>query len=163
MMVLIGDGDQRFTPLGYKVVSALLAPVSLVERFNHSYSGKPDPCFSVFQLNFMSDVSICRRKRNKFNERDTLKIFISYGDSLLLSGKSLHSFCGSFSCDWGRLYKRCEKIWRYWKCKSIFQLVKPLPFLQLLSEGFFPQRLIESRDQNNNFCSYSHFIAELSF
>lgn len=44
----------------------------------------------------MSDVSICCKKRNKFNERDTLKIFISYGDSLLLSGKSLHSFCGFF-------------------------------------------------------------------
>lgn len=94
MMVLIVDSDQKFIPLGHKVVNALLAPVSLVECFNLSYSGKSDPCFSVFQLNFMSDVSICRRKRNKFNERDTLKIFISYGDSLLLSGKSLH-VCGS--------------------------------------------------------------------
>lgn len=67
-----------------------------MECCNLSYSGKPDPYFSVSQLNFMSIVSICRRKRNKFNERDTLKIFISYGDSLLLSGKSLHSFCEFF-------------------------------------------------------------------
>lgn len=44
----------------------------------------------------MFDVSICRRKRNKFNEKDTLKSFISYGDSLLLSGKSLPSFVWAF-------------------------------------------------------------------
>lgn len=66
-----------------------------MECCNLSYSGKPDPCFTVSQLNFMSDVSICCRKSSKFNERDTLKIFISYGHNLLLSGKSLHSFHGS--------------------------------------------------------------------
>ena len=84
------------------------------------YPGKPDPYFSVSQLNFMSDVSICHRKRNKLSERDTLKIFISYGDSLLLSGKCLHTFRSLFPCDWEWLYKRCEEIWRIGKCKSIF-------------------------------------------
>lgn len=117
-----------------------------MECCNLSYSGKPDLYFSVSQLNFMSDVSICCRKSNKFTERDTLKIFIAYGDSLLLSGKPLHSFCGAFSWGWERLYKRHEDYFPTGWISTLF------------AAGFrriFPQRLIESCDWDNHFCSFS--------
>ena len=84
----------------------------------------------------MSDVSICCRKRNKSNERDTLKVFISYGDSLLLSGKSFTAFVGLFPVIENGFFK---SVTRYRGIENANRLSNwsSLYRLFMLSEEFF--------------------------